>query len=88
MLPVRKPEPYYRTLDEIRLRKEELSNELQQDNEKFTSLWNQLFVSKNTSSKGEWVASLIGNSITAIDTFLLFRKLMKSYGHLFGRKRK
>ena len=88
MLSVRKPIQTYHTLDEIRLRKEELSSELQHDNDKFTALWNQLFVSRNDSSKGEWVAGLIANSITAVDSFLLIRKLMKNYGYLFGRKKR
>ena len=88
MLPVRTQEKDYHTLDEIRQRKEELASSLQKDNEQFSTLWNQLFVSRKDSSKGEWVAGLIANSVTAIDGFLLIRKLMKNYGHLFGRKKK
>jgi hypothetical protein len=37
------------------------------------------------------IASLVTNSITAIDAFLLVRKLMKTYGtigNLFRRKKK
>ncbi len=44
MLPVKKPIREYRTLDEIRMRKDELLNELQQDTTKFTTLWNQVFL--------------------------------------------
>lgn len=87
MLPVQNTAHNYRTLDEIQKRKEELSAELQRDNEKFSSLWGQLFVKRNDNTKGEWVASLIGNSITAVDTFLLVRKLIKNYGFLFKRKK-
>ena len=87
MLPVQNPTHNYRTLDEIQKRKEELSAELQSDNEKFSSLWGQLFVKRNDTTKGEWVASLIGNSITAVDTFLLVRKLFKNYGFIFKRKK-
>ena len=87
MLPVQKPTHDYRTLDEIQKRKEELTAELQRDNEKFSSLWGQLFVKRNDTTKGEWVASLIGNSITAVDTFLLVRKLIKNYGFIFKRKK-
>jgi hypothetical protein len=88
MLPTKKTTPTYQTLDQIRLRKEELSSELQHDNDQFNSLWNQLFMPRKDSTKGEWVAGLIANSVTAIDSFLLVRKLLKNYGHLFGRKRR
>ena len=43
MLPVKKPVPHYRTLEEIQLRKDELLDDLQRDNEKFTKLWDHLF---------------------------------------------
>lgn len=88
MLPINTPEKEYHTLEEIRLRKEELAGMMQRDNDKFTKLWNDIFVKKNEVSKGEWVSSLVTNSITAVDTFLLIRKLIKNYGFLFGKKRK
>ncbi len=40
------------------------------------------------SSKGEWIANIVSNSVTAIDAFLLIRKLTKNYGFLFGHKKK
>ena len=85
MLPVKKPTTEYHTLDEIRQRKDELLDQLQQDNTKFTSLWNQVFLKKEENSKGDYIASLISNGFVAVDTFLLIRKLMKGYGFLFGR---
>lgn len=88
MLPVKKSTRQYHTLEEIRLRKEELASEIQQDNAKFSTLWNQTFVKREGSTKGEYISGLIANSITAIDAFLLVRKLMKSYGSLFGKSTK
>lgn len=88
MLPVKKSTRQYHTLEEIRLRKEELASEIQQDNAKFSTLWNQTFVKREGSTKGEYISGLIANSITAIDAFLLVRKLMKNYGWLIGRKKK
>jgi hypothetical protein len=88
MLPVKKTTHQYHTLEEIRLRKEELATELQQDNAKFSSLWNQTFIKREGSTKGEYISGLITNSITAIDAFLLIRKLMKGYGNLFGKSSK
>ena len=85
MLPVKKTTRKYHTLEEIRLRKEELAAEIQQDNTKFSALWNQTFIKRENSTKGEYVSGLIANSITAIDIFLVIRKLVKGYGNLFGK---
>lgn len=88
MLPVKKQARKYHTLEEIRLRKEELANAIQQDSTKFSSLWNQTFIKREGNSKGEYISGLIANSITAIDAFLLIRKLIKGYGNLFGKSGK
>lgn len=88
MLPVKKPIREYRTLDEIRIRKDELLNELQQDNTKFTTLWNQVFLKREDNTKAEYITGLVSNGIVAFDTFLMIRKLMKNYGFLFGKKNK
>ena len=87
MLPVKKTSVHYRTLDEIRLRKEEIAEELERDNTQFTTLWNRTFIKREGNTKGEYIAGLITNSITAIDAFLLIRKLMKGYGGLFRKKK-
>ena len=84
MLPTKKPTRHYHTLEEIRLRKEELASQIQQDNTKFSTLWNQTFVKREGSTKGEYISGLIANRITAIDAFLLVRKLIKNYGGIFG----
>jgi hypothetical protein len=79
----------FRTLAKIRERKEELLEEIQKDTEKVTALWNDTFVKRDEVSKGDFIASLIGNGFMAFDAFLLARKLMKGYGYLFGKgKRK
>lgn len=82
------PKPTYRTLEEIQLRKEKLHSDIQQENDQIGILWRTLFAPQKASSKGELVANLIANSITAIDGFLLVRKLMKTYGYIFSRKKK
>ena len=87
MLPVQKPTHTYRTLEEIRQRKDELADELQKDNTKFTTLWNQVFISKEEMSRGEYIASLVSKGFVAFDLFLTARKLMNTYGFLFGLKK-
>ena len=85
-LPVQKPAaPAYHTLEEIRQRKEQLTEELQKDSTRFSTLWGQMFVKRKDVSKGEFIANMVTNSITAIDAFLLMRKLLKNYRHIFRR---
>ena len=84
MLPVKKPLRRFQTLEELRLRKEEIASEIQKDSTKFNSLWNQTFIKREGSTKNEYISGLITNSITAIDAFLLVRKLIKNYRSLFG----
>jgi hypothetical protein len=88
MLPVKKPIHEFRTLEEIRQRKEELADKIQEDNGKFTTLWNQVFIKREGNSKSDYIAGLVSNGIVAFDTFLLIRKLMKGYGFLFGKSKK
>jgi len=78
----------YRTLDEIRERKDELLEELEQDNTKMTTMWNQIFMKRENNTKSDYIASIVSNGIVAFDTFMLIRKLMKGYGFLFGKKKK
>ncbi len=86
MLPVKKSQSAYRTLEEIRQRKDELLDQMQADNKQFTTVWNQIFVKRENNTKGDYIASLVTNSVTLIDLFLLFRKLRKNYKSLFGKK--
>lgn len=82
------PQPTYSTLEEIQQRKEAVQANIQKDNERIGILWHDLTAPQKSDTKGELIANLISNSITAIDAFLLVRKLMKSYGHLFGKKKR
>ena len=82
------PQPTFKTLEEIQLRKEQLQSDIHAKNERISTLWHELTAPQPSSSKGELIASLVTNSITAIDGFLLVRKLMKTYGWLFKHKKK
>lgn len=81
-------EQIYNTLDDIQLRKDQLNAQINEKSDKIGVLWRDLFLPQQSNSKGEFIANLISNSITAIDAFILVRKLMKTYGWLLGRKRK
>lgn len=88
MLPTKKQQAMnFATLEEIRQQKDKLLDDIQKDNEQFSALWNQVFLKQKDTTKGEYIASLVGHSITAFDTFLLIRKLVKNYKGLFGKKK-
>jgi len=81
----------YNTLEEIQLRREQLSNALEHDRDIIAEKWDELFKTNENPTKGEYIATIISNSITAIDAFLLVRKLLNSYGGLsriFSRSKK
>lgn len=82
------PQPVYNTLEDIQLDKDKLQTAIQKDGDKISELWHELTVPKKNNTKGEMVGNLVMNSITAIDAFLLVRKLMKTYGHIFTWKKK
>ncbi len=81
------PKPIYTTLEQIQERKNQLSVDIQRESDNISELWHELASPKPASSKGELVASLVSNGVTAIDAFLLVRKLMKTYGWIFRRNK-
>lgn len=75
------------TLDDIRQRKQLVEKELTAARDEVANHWHTLTKPQKPSSKGELVAAVISNSITAFDAFLLVRKLTRNYRSLFGRRR-
>ena len=81
----------YRTLEDIRQRKDELRRQLDRDTEHISRLWDSIFVKRSESTRGEFISSLISNSALAIDAFLMVRKLRRDYSSiasLFSRKKR
>ena len=78
----------YNSLEEIESRKAQLKDDIQQKSDQIGNVWRDLTTPQPTNTKGEMIASLVTKSITAIDAFLLMRKLMRNYGFLFGRKKR
>jgi hypothetical protein len=77
----------FHTLEEIRERKDALLDEIQEDKDKVSALWNQTFLKRDEVSKGDYIASLVSNGFMAVDAILLVRKLMKGYSSLFGKQK-
>ena len=69
----------YRTLEEIRLRKNELRRQIDRDNERIGRLWGSLFVKRNESTTGQFVNGLLSHGALMIDAFLMVRKLRRDY---------
>jgi hypothetical protein len=78
----------YNSLEEIESRKAQLKDDIQQKSGQISNVWRGLTAPQSSNTKGEMIASLVTNSITAIDAFILVRKLMRNYGFLFGRKKR
>ncbi len=78
----------YQTLEEIQQRKEQLRASIQKETKTIGTLWHGLTAPQPATTTGEMVASLVSNSVTAIDAFLLVRKLMRTYGTVFSLFRK
>jgi len=88
MVPTKKTTREYTTLEEIQARKDELLEQIQADTTQASALWNQVFVKREDTTKGDYIASLINNGLTVLDLFLVYRKLRRGYGGLFGKKKR
>ncbi|MBO4811925.1 MAG: hypothetical protein J5552_10265 [Prevotella sp.] len=83
----------YRTLDDIRQRKQQLREQMDGQQQQVEKLWHTLVVKPSESTRGQFVQSLIANSALAIDAFLLVRKLRRNYKDaarilsFFGKKK-
>lgn len=81
----------YNTLEEVQVKKDELSDKIQKQNDEIAELWNNLMEPKKANTKGEFIANVISNAITAFDAFMLVRKLTTQYSDFFnvrGKKKK
>ena len=78
----------YRTLEEIRQRKNELRRQIARDNEHISQLWGSLFVKRKDSTTGQFVTNLLSHGAMMIDAFLLVRKLRRDYGGLMQSLRR
>ncbi|MBO7110051.1 MAG: hypothetical protein J6V97_08155 [Prevotella sp.] len=78
----------YRTLEEIRQRKNELRRQIDRDNEHISQLWGSLFVKRKDSTTGQFVTNLLSHGAMMIDAFLLVRKLRRDYGGLMQSLRR
>ena len=78
------PEGKYRTLEEIRLRKEQLYEAIQKDSDEISKTWSQLFVSREDTTRSEYLTKMFSYGVTAFDAYMTVRKLRRNYGGLLS----
>lgn len=84
MTPTANTQRKYQTLEEIRLRKEQLSEALQQDTKQIGQTWSQLFVSREDTTRSEYMMKMLSYGFTAFDAVMTVRKLHRNYGGLLS----
>lgn len=74
----------YRTLEEIQLRKAQLREAIDRENERIATTWSSLSARKESSTRGEYVANLVSYAVTAFDALMAVRRLKRNYGGIMG----
>ena len=74
----------YQSLEEIQMRKEQLSEVIDLENQEIKRLWDQLAEKDEELSRGEQIAQFIKYGFMAYDGFMTFRKLKNSYGSILN----
>lgn len=69
----------YKTLDEIRQRKEKVLSAIRDENRQIDRLWTNLFRDDEPRKKGFTLASVINTGMGFMDGFLLVWKLYKKF---------
>lgn len=69
----------YKSLDDIRMRKEELRQSLRKDNQSMKTQWNGLFHQEKTNSPTRRFANIMSTSAIVLDGIILAWKLYNRY---------
>lgn len=90
MLPVKEvtTQRQYLTLEDLQARRDELSDEIAQQDKQFTAMWHSLFIKREETTRTEFFSSMVTHGITAFDLFLMARKLYKTYRGVFQWSKK
>lgn len=74
----------YHSLEEIQMRKEQLSEVIELENQEIKRLWDELTVKDEELSRGEQIAQFIKYGVMAYDGFMLFHKLRNNFGSILN----
>ncbi len=74
----------YHSLEEIQMRKEQLDEVIELENQEIKRLWGQLTVNDEDLSRGQQIGKYIEYGIMAFDGVMTLRKLKRNYGSLLN----
>ena len=74
----------YHSLEEIQMRKEQLDEVIELENNEIKRLWGQLTVNDEELSRGQQIGKYIEYGIMAFDGVMMFRKLKRNYGSILN----
>lgn len=74
----------YHSLEEIQMRKEQLDEVIDLENEEIRRLWVQLTNEDQELSRGEQITKYIKYGMMAYDGMMLLHKLKRSYGSILN----
>lgn len=74
----------YHSLEEILMRKEQLDEVIELENEEIKRLWGQLAADDENLSRGEQITKYIKYGMMAYDGVMTLRKLKRNYGSILN----
>lgn len=74
----------YHSLEEIQMRKEQLDEVIELENEEIKRLWGQLTTDDEELSRGEQITKYIKYGMMAYDGLMTLRKLKRNYGSILN----
>ncbi|MDE5782966.1 MAG: hypothetical protein K2H97_01395 [Prevotella sp.] len=74
----------YHSLEEILMRKEQLDEVIELENQEIKRLWGQLTANDEDLSRGQQIGKYIEYGIIAFDGVMTLRKLKRNYGSLLN----
>lgn len=79
----RRVKPYH-SLEEIQMRKEQLDEVIELEDQEIKRLWGQLTTKDENLSQGEQIGKYIQYGMIAFDGVMTLRKLKRNYGSLLN----
>ncbi|MBQ8463778.1 MAG: hypothetical protein IJ544_06670 [Prevotella sp.] len=79
----RRVRPYH-SLEEIQMRKEQLDEVIELENQEIKRLWGQLSADEEELSRGQQIGKYIQYGIMAFDGVMTLRKLKRNYGSILN----
>jgi len=76
----KKTKRVYSSMDELLMRKEQLSEVIELEDQEIKRLWGALTTKDEQGSRGEQLAKYVSYGVMAYDGIMMLQKLRKGYG--------